>query len=55
VGAILANFFGLYDVPMSLWLMMRHRTGTAKGAPAIVGLRTYPVKVEDDVVYLDIG
>lgn len=30
-------------------------TGLAKGAPAIVDLKTYPVKVESGTVYIDIG
>jgi 3-phenylpropionate/trans-cinnamate dioxygenase ferredoxin component len=29
-----------------------YTTGRAKGAPVLVDLRTYPVKVEDDTVYL---
>ena len=29
-----------------------YRTGEAKGAPVIVGLRTYPVKVEDGSVLI---
>jgi 3-phenylpropionate/trans-cinnamate dioxygenase ferredoxin subunit len=31
------------------------RTGRALGAPAIVDLRTYPVKVEDGYVYIDVA
>jgi len=31
-----------------------YATGTAQGAPVLVDLRTYPVKVEDDTVYLEI-
>jgi 3-phenylpropionate/trans-cinnamate dioxygenase ferredoxin subunit len=29
-----------------------YTTGKAKGAPVLVDLRTYPVKVEDDTVYI---
>lgn len=29
-----------------------YTTGQAKGAPVLVDLRTYPVKVEDDTVYI---
>ena len=29
-----------------------YTTGQAKGAPALVDLRTYPVKVENDAVYI---
>ena len=29
-----------------------YATGQALGAPVLVDLRTYPVKVEDDTVYL---
>jgi 3-phenylpropionate/trans-cinnamate dioxygenase ferredoxin component len=29
-----------------------YTTGRAKGAPVLVDLRTYPVKVEDDTVYI---
>lgn len=32
-----------------------YRTGEAKRAPACVALRTYPVKVEDGKVLIDIG
>lgn len=32
-----------------------YRTGAAKGAPACVNLRTYPVKVEAGAVFIDIG
>lgn len=32
-----------------------YRTGQAKGAPVCVNLRTYPVKVEDDQVFVDLG
>lgn len=32
-----------------------YRTGEAKGAPACVDLRTYPVKVEGDIVFIAIG
>ena len=32
-----------------------YRTGQAKGAPVCVNLRTYPVKVEDGKVLIDIG
>lgn len=31
------------------------RTGEAKRAPACVDLRTYPVKVESDKIYLKLG
>ena len=31
------------------------RTGEAKGAPVLVNLRTYPVRVEGDAVYIDLG
>jgi 3-phenylpropionate/trans-cinnamate dioxygenase ferredoxin subunit len=31
-----------------------YRTGQAKGAPVIVDLRTYPVKVEDGSVFIGI-
>jgi 3-phenylpropionate/trans-cinnamate dioxygenase ferredoxin subunit len=31
-----------------------YATGTAQGAPVLVDLRTYPVKIEDDTVYLEI-
>ena len=32
-----------------------YRTGGAKGAPVIVDLRTYPTKVEDGTVYVDVS
>jgi len=32
-----------------------YRSGAAKGAPVLVDLRTYPVKVEAGTVYIDIG
>ncbi len=32
-----------------------YRTGDAKGAPVCVNLRTYPVRVEDGAVFIDIG
>jgi len=32
-----------------------YRTGEAKGAPACVNLKTYPVKVEDGGVFIEIG
>jgi 3-phenylpropionate/trans-cinnamate dioxygenase ferredoxin subunit len=32
-----------------------YTTGQAKGAPVIVDLQTYPVRVEDDTVFIDIG
>jgi 3-phenylpropionate/trans-cinnamate dioxygenase ferredoxin component len=32
-----------------------YTTGAAKGAPVCINLTTYPVKVEDDVVFVDIG
>jgi 3-phenylpropionate/trans-cinnamate dioxygenase ferredoxin subunit len=32
-----------------------YRTGEAKGAPACVNLNTYPVKIEDGTVYIEIG
>lgn len=32
-----------------------YTTGTAKGAPACVNLKTYPVKVEGGKVWLDVG
>lgn len=32
-----------------------YRTGKAKGAPVIVDLRTYPVRVEGDTVFIDVG
>lgn len=32
-----------------------YKTGEAKGAPVCVDLRTYPVKVEDGVVYIRLG
>lgn len=31
------------------------RTGEAKGAPVITDLKTYPVKVEGDVVYVGVA
>jgi 3-phenylpropionate/trans-cinnamate dioxygenase ferredoxin subunit len=31
-----------------------YRTGTAKGAPVVVDLRTYPTKVEGGTVYIAI-
>jgi 3-phenylpropionate/trans-cinnamate dioxygenase ferredoxin component len=31
-----------------------YATGTAQGAPVLVDLRTYPTKVEDGTVYLDV-
>jgi 3-phenylpropionate/trans-cinnamate dioxygenase ferredoxin subunit len=31
-----------------------YATGAAQGAPVLVDLRTYPVKLEDDTVYLEI-
>jgi 3-phenylpropionate/trans-cinnamate dioxygenase ferredoxin subunit len=31
-----------------------YRTGKAKGAPVVFDLRTYPTKVEDGTVYLEI-
>lgn len=31
------------------------RTGDALCAPAVLGLRTYPVKVEGDEVFVDVG
>lgn len=31
-----------------------YKTGEAKGAPVCVDLRTYPVKVEDGIVYIQI-
>jgi 3-phenylpropionate/trans-cinnamate dioxygenase ferredoxin component len=36
---------GRFDIP----------TGQAKGAPACVNLRTYPVKIEDGRVFVDLG
>jgi 3-phenylpropionate/trans-cinnamate dioxygenase ferredoxin subunit len=36
---------GRFDIP----------TGQAKGAPACVNLRTYPVKIEDGRVLVDLG
>jgi 3-phenylpropionate/trans-cinnamate dioxygenase ferredoxin subunit len=32
-----------------------YRTGAAKGAPVCVNLKTYPVKVEDGTVMIEIG
>jgi len=32
-----------------------YRTGAAKGAPACVNLKTYPVKVETGKVFIDLG
>jgi len=32
-----------------------YRTGDAKGAPVCVNLRTYPVRVEDGAVLIDMG
>jgi 3-phenylpropionate/trans-cinnamate dioxygenase ferredoxin subunit len=32
-----------------------YKTGEAKGAPVTVGLRTYPTRVEDGDVFIDIG
>jgi len=32
-----------------------YRTGEAKGAPACIHLRTYPVKVEAGKVFIDLG
>ena len=32
-----------------------YTTGRALGAPALVDLQTYPVKVEDDTVYIGLG
>ena len=32
-----------------------YRTGEAKGAPVCVNLNTYPVKIEDGAVFIDIG
>ncbi len=32
-----------------------YRTGDAKGAPVCVNLRTYPVRIEDGAVLIDIG
>lgn len=31
------------------------RTGEAKGAPVLVNLRTYPVRVESGAVYIDLA
>lgn len=36
---------GRFDIP----------TGQAKGAPACVNLKTYPVKLEDGRVFVDLG
>jgi 3-phenylpropionate/trans-cinnamate dioxygenase ferredoxin subunit len=32
-----------------------YKTGAARGAPVCVDLRTYPVKVEDGKVFLQVG
>ena len=32
-----------------------YKTGQAKGAPVCVDLKTYPVKVEDGTVYIDLS
>jgi 3-phenylpropionate/trans-cinnamate dioxygenase ferredoxin subunit len=32
-----------------------YRTGEAKGAPACVNLKTYPVKVESGTIFIDVG
>jgi 3-phenylpropionate/trans-cinnamate dioxygenase ferredoxin component len=32
-----------------------YRTGEGKGAPICVNLKTYPVKVEDATVFIDLG
>lgn len=32
-----------------------YRTGEAKRTPACVALKTYPVKVEDETVFIDLG
>ena len=32
-----------------------YKTGEAKGAPLTVGLQTFPVRVEDGSVFIDIG
>ena len=32
-----------------------YRTGEGKGAPITVDLETYPIKVEDDTVCVDVG
>jgi len=32
-----------------------YATGTAQGAPVLVDLRTYPTRVEDGVIYLDLS
>lgn len=32
-----------------------YRTGQARGAPVCVNLKTYPVKVEDGKVFIDVG
>jgi len=32
-----------------------YKTGEAKGAPACVNLKTYPVKVEEGTVYINLG
>ncbi len=36
---------GRFDIP----------TGQAKGAPACINLKTFPVKVEDGRVFVDLG
>lgn len=32
-----------------------YRTGEAKGAPVCVNLKTYPVKIENGAVFIDVG
>lgn len=32
-----------------------YRTGQARGAPVCINLKTYPVKVEDGKVFVDVG
>ena len=32
-----------------------YRTGKAQGAPVLVDVQTFPVKVEDETVYIQIG
>jgi 3-phenylpropionate/trans-cinnamate dioxygenase ferredoxin component len=32
-----------------------YKTGAAKGAPVCINLKTYPVKVEDGMVLIDLG
>ena len=32
-----------------------YRTGAAKGAPACINLKTYPVKVEGGKVFIDVA